>query len=315
MTNCVMGMHRAFRLESIGSGEAAAVLLPQGVPEIGVSDFNEGFRPLAEGFAPKLGDAVLGDDVVDIIAGGGHRRAGVQEGDDLGDLALAGGGGHGHDGPAALAHIGPPDKVNLATHPGDLPQAHGGGDHLPHQVNLHAGVDGDQVVILGNDIGIVDILDRVHGHGGVVVHVVVEAAGAHEEGGHALAPVEGLLLVGDVARLGQLHHAVGEHLRVDAQVVLLFQEQQDSIGNGADAQLKGIPVPDQLGHVLPDGPLHLADLGGRQLNDGGAALHDAVKPGDMEEAVPQGPGHVLVDLGDDQVGLLGGGFGVVHRDP
>ena len=81
MTNCVMGMHRAFRLESIGSGEAAAVLLPQGVPEIGVSDFNEGFRPLAEGFAPKLGDAVLGDDVVDIIAGGGHRRAGVQEGD------------------------------------------------------------------------------------------------------------------------------------------------------------------------------------------------------------------------------------------
>ena len=61
-------------------------------------------------------------------------------------------------------------------------------------------------------------------------------------------------MVGDVARLGQLHHAVGEHLRVDAQVVLLFQEQQDSIGDGADAQLKGIPVPDQLGHVLPDGP-------------------------------------------------------------
>ena len=122
-------------------------------------------------------------------------------------------------------------------------------------------------------------------------------------------------MVGDVARLGQLHHAVGEHLRVDAQVVLLFQEQQDSIGDGADAQLKGIPVPDQLGHVLPDGPLYLADLGGRQLNDGGAALHDTVKPGDMEKAVPQGPGHVLVDLGDDQVGLLGGGFGVVHRDP
>ena len=60
--------------------------------------------------------------------------------------------------------------------------------------------------------------------------------------------------VGDDARLGQLHHAVGEHLRVDAQVVLLFQEQQDSVGDGADAQLKGIPVPDQLGHVFARWP-------------------------------------------------------------
>ena len=39
--------------------------------------------------------------------------------------ALAGGGGHGHDGPAALAHIGPPDKVNLAAHAHDFLAAGG----------------------------------------------------------------------------------------------------------------------------------------------------------------------------------------------
>ena len=101
---------------------------------------------------------------------------------------------------------------------------------------------------------------------------------------------------------------------MDAQVILLLQEEEDGVGDGADAQLKGVAVPDELGHVLADAPLHVPDLGGRQLDDGQVGLHDAVQLGDVEESIPQGAGHPLVHLGDDQVGHLGGGFGIVHRD-
>ena len=86
---------------------------------------------------------------------------------------------------------------------------------------------------------------------------------------------------------------------MDTQVVLLLQEQQHGVGNGTDAQLKRIAVPHQAGDVLADGPLHVADLGGRQLDDGGVGLHQAADLGDVQEAVAQGAGHILIDLGDD----------------
>ena len=124
--------------------------------------------------------------------------------------------------------------------------------------------------------------------------------------------MQGLGFVGDNAGLDQLHDTVGEHFGVDAQVVLLLQEQQHGVGDGADAQLKRIAVPHQAGDVLANGPLHVADLGGCQLDDGGVGLHQAADLGDVQEAVAQGAGHVLIDLGDDQVGGLGSGLGVVH---
>ena len=101
---------------------------------------------------------------------------------------------------------------------------------------------------------------------------------------------------------------------MDAQVVLLFQEKQNRIRDGPNAQLEGIPVPDQGGHVLADGPFHIGDLGGCQLNDGLVGLYDAVHPGHMEEAVSQGSRHLLIHLGNDQIRHFRSGLGVVHRD-
>ena len=99
---------------------------------------------------------------------------------------------------------------------------------------------------------------------------------------------------------------------MDAQVVLLLQEEQNSVGDGADAQLEGVAVLDELGHVLADSTLHLGDPGGSQLDDGGVQLHQAADLGHVEEAVPQGAGHVPVHLGDDQVRGLRRALGVVH---
>ena len=65
--------------------------------------------------------------------------------------------------------------------------------------------------------------------------------------------------------------------------------------------------------MLSDGLLNVADLGGLELNDGGLMLHDAVQILDGHQAVGAGPGHLGVHLGDDQLGLLDGLQGVVHR--
>ena len=58
----------------------------------------------------------------------------------------------------------------------------------------------------------------------------------------------------------QIHHAIGEHLGVDAQVLAVHQEGGDGIGNAADAELQGGAIFDQFGDVTADG---LFGLGGR----------------------------------------------------
>ena len=66
--------------------------------EIGVGDRDQGDRPLLHALAVQVGDAVLGDDVVNVAAGGDDARPGAQLRDDARDLAVLGGRGHGDDG-------------------------------------------------------------------------------------------------------------------------------------------------------------------------------------------------------------------------
>ena len=51
--------------------------------------------------------------------------------------------------------------------------------------------------------------------------------------------------VRDDTRFHQVHHPVGEHLGVNAQVVLVGQRQQQRLGDGTDAQLQGGTVVDE----------------------------------------------------------------------
>ena len=120
-----------------------------------------------------------------------------------------------------------------------------------------------------------------------------------------------LLRIGDDTGLYQLYHAVAEHLGMDTQVLLVLQEQEHRVGNGADAQLQAVAVLHQGGDILADGALHIADVGRRQFDEVGLLLHDVIQLADMDEAVTHGAGHLGVDLRDQQVGALGGGLGVV----
>ena len=64
-----------------------------------------------------------------------------------------------------------------------------------------------------------------------------------------LAPVR------DDARLDEIDHAVGEHLGVDAEIVLVEQAPQHRVGDRADAHLQRGAVGHERGDVLADGVL------------------------------------------------------------
>jgi hypothetical protein len=51
--------------------------------------------------------------------------------------------------------------------------------------------------------------------------------------------------VRDDAGLDEVDHAVGEHLGVDAEVVLVHQRREHRVGNGADAHLQNGAVGDE----------------------------------------------------------------------
>ena len=87
---------------------------------------------------------------------------------------------------------------------------------------------------------------------------------------------------------------------MDAEVLLLEQVLEHRVGDGADAQLHGGAVGDQLG----DMPGKLLDHGIVGLGAHGVFADHAIDRDDMVHAldvhagIAQGAGHLLVDLGD-----------------
>ena len=56
------------------------------------------------------------------------------------------------------------------------------------------------------------------------------------------------------------HDAVGHHLGVDAQVLVVEQEAEHRFRNAADAGLDGGAIGNQGGHVARDGAVQVGDL-------------------------------------------------------
>ena len=261
---------------------------------------------LTDGTAAHGGHAVLGDDIVDVVAAEGDHGAGGELGVDGGHVAVLGV-GHGLDGDdvaAALGVEGADGGVALAAGTGVVEGADGLGGALAEQVHVEGGVHGHHVVILGDDTGVVDVAAGHETHAGVLVQEVVQAAVAQGKGGHDLALVDVLLAAGDDAGFHQVHDAVGDHLGVDAQVMLVHEALAHGIGDTADAQLDGVAVVDQAGDVSADGALHGSGLGRGDLGHGGVALHDEVHLADVNFVLAVDVGHIGRDLHDDHIGLL-----------
>ena len=98
------------------------------------------------------------------------------------------------DGLPALGPACPADKIDLAADAAELVAPDHLGVDLAHEVHLQRRVDGDHLVVLADDEGVVGVITGMHHHVGVAVDEVVELAGPHEEGGDELARVDRLLL-------------------------------------------------------------------------------------------------------------------------
>ena len=269
-----------------------------------VGNGDEGPSPLGQGPPPELCNTVFGHDPVHVVLAGGHHRPWCQGGGDPAHCPALGRGGEGDEALAPLGVGGPPHIVCLPSGPGDVPGPHALGAHLPEEVHLQGSVHRDEAGVLSDDRRVVDLVHWQHQEGRVVVDVVINPLRAKGQRGHALAPVDGLALVGGCPTGEQLHHTVGEELRVDAQLPLLPQGQPHCLRHRPDAQLEGGPVGHLGGDELPNGPAHRVDLHRRGDRQGRLVLTQGGDLTEMDHGGGGNPGQPGVDLQVDMSGLL-----------
>ena len=117
-----------------------------------------------------------------------------------------------------------------------------------------------------------------------------------------------LARAGDDAGLDEIDDRVGEHLGVDAEVALVAERERGGGRDAADAQLERGAVGDELGDVLADPPLDVAELADRVLVGRHVDLDGEVDLAHVDEAVAERARHRAVELRDD--GLRGPDRGV-----
>ncbi len=97
-------------------------------------------------------------------------------------------------------------------------------------------------------------------------------------------------------------------------MLLIAEIGEDGVGQAAVADLNRIPVLNDAGHILPD---LLGDfIRGHHLvfQQGFIMADDEVHVFDVDKPIPVHPGHMVVDLGNDQGGLLHGCLHNIHTD-
>ena len=178
--------------------------------------------------------------------------------------------------------------------------------HLAGQVDLQSSVDGDHVVLLSDDHGVVGVTATTHHDAGVVVHIVIGEVVGDDESTDGPTSVQVFIAVGDDAALDHVGHGSADLLGVDAQVVAVHQLEADGVGDAAEAQLDAVAVVNHLSSILSNGLLSLADGGILQLVQGQVGLDDDIGHSHGQGAVAGQVGDAGVDLEDDLIGGVEG---------
>ena len=178
------------------------------------------------------------------------------------------------------------------------------GADLTEEVDLDRRVDGDHVVVLADDVRIVDVFDRQDLDGRVIVDIVINALRTEGKRRDGLAAVDLLFAVVDRAALDELDHGVGEHLGVDAEVVLGLERHAGRVRDRADAELQARAVRNALGDEAADRLAHLVELDRGQDRQIVVILHDGVDLRNVDQRAAQAAGLAVVDLEEDPLGLV-----------
>src|ERR1700691_5231228 len=143
----------------------------------------------------------------------------IKAGDDARYPAFGCGRVAGDDRLSGAGGIGTPHEVELPPRGAVLVAEHVLGVDGTGQVDLQGGVDGDDVIVLGDDVWVVDIIHGVALDGRVVVEEVVHGLLPHCESEYGLPGIEPRAPVGPYATFDQLDHPGTECLGVDAETL------------------------------------------------------------------------------------------------
>ena len=113
-----------------------------------------------------------------------------------------------------------------------------------------------------------------------------------------------LLAVVDRAALDEFDHGVGEHLGVDAEVVLALERHAGRVRNRADAELQARAIRNALGDETADRLAHLVELDRRQDRQIVVVLHDGVDLRNVDQRAAQAARLTVIDLKEDPLGLI-----------
>ena len=280
------------------------------VAEVGVRNGDQLAGTLAEAAAAQMRHAVLGDDVVHIVLARRDDGARGEDGLDLADRAALGRGREGDEALTAAGLAGAADIVDLAAGAGHVLRADRLGADLAEEVDLDRRVDGDHVVVLADDVRVVDVFDRQDLDGRVIVDIIINALRTEGKRRDGLAAMDLLFAVVDRAALDELDHGVGEHLGVDAEVVLALKCHAGRVRDRADTELQARAVRNALGDEPADRLAHLVELHRRQDRQIVVVLHDGVDLRNVDQRAAQAAGLTVVDLEEDPLGLVEHGVNI-----
>ena len=96
---------------------------------------------------------------------------------------------------SSMCHGSAGEIVKLSAGPADVAQAGALRIDLPIQIHRDAVIYGDHIVLSGDRLGSIHILQRFNDHTGVTVHPVIEFSGSENDSRNALSGPEGLITI------------------------------------------------------------------------------------------------------------------------
>ena len=144
-----------------------------------------------------------------------------------------------------------------------------------------------------------------------MVNELVHLLRSEEEGSHHLAGVDLLAASVDDALLYQAENAVGEHLGMKTEILMVGKSDSKSIRKSSDAHLKAGSVRNQLGAILSYELLHLVRLGEILGHQWSIVINNVIDKVRCHQ-VAVGERHILIDNGNHRSGTFDGSQRAVH---
>ena len=182
-----------YRTRQASASRAAFQSRP--VLRVGNRDHRAG--PLLQGPPGEFRNPVLGDDRIGVRAR--RRDRPRQAGHDPG--MPPSGGGQGDDAPASGAVQGRALEIPLPADGADITPVQGLGVHLPCQIDLNGGVDGEKALQAREHTRAVDMVGPSHSEDGIAVRIAVKPGRAEQETGRDEAGIGLPVAVSDGAAL------------------------------------------------------------------------------------------------------------------